>query len=104
VNLNPHVLFTAAYIFLFAESSPSYGRQPVLGPSLFSMSSGRRKLPREFRPFFLRIKIPSWMHSELHSPVVNHPGAVIYRGQFCHKKCRTGSIIVTSQTNNAINI
>jgi hypothetical protein len=41
---NPHVLFTAAYIFLFAESSPSYGHRPVLGPSLFSMSSGRRKL------------------------------------------------------------
>jgi hypothetical protein len=39
--------------------------------------------PREFRPFFLRIKIPSWMHSELHFLAVNHPGAVIYR------KCRT---------------
>ncbi len=41
---NPHAVFTAAYIFLFAESSPSYGRRPVLGPSLFSVSSGRRKL------------------------------------------------------------
>jgi len=41
---NPHAVFTAVYIFLFAESSPSYGRRPVLGPSLFSMSSGRRKL------------------------------------------------------------
>jgi hypothetical protein len=39
--------------------------------------------PREFRPFFPRIKIPSWMHSELHFPAVNHPSAVLYR------KCRT---------------
>ncbi len=35
--------------------------------------------PRKFRPFFPRIKIPSWMHSELHFPAVNHPGVVIYR-------------------------
>ncbi len=41
---NPHAVFTAAYIFLFAESSPSYGRRPMLGPSLFSVCSGRRKL------------------------------------------------------------
>jgi hypothetical protein len=104
--------------------------------------------PREFRPFFPRIKIPSWMHSELHFLVVNHPGAVIYRkcrtflcvqwlaethlensvhsfrelrylhgcilnctfrqliyrGRFCHRKCRTSSITVTSRTDNAINI
>jgi hypothetical protein len=39
--------------------------------------------PRKFRPFLPRIKIPSWMHSELHFPAVNHPGAIIYR------KCRT---------------
>jgi len=39
-----HALFTAAYNFLFVESSPSYDRQPVLGPSLFSVSSGQRKL------------------------------------------------------------
>jgi hypothetical protein len=38
------------------------------------------------------------MHSKLQSP------AVIYRGQFCHRKCRTDSIIVTSWTDNAINI
>ncbi len=104
--------------------------------------------PQEFRPFFSRIKIPSWMHSELHFPAVNHPGAVIYRkcrtflcvqwstetrlensvhsfralkylhgcilnctfwqliykGRFCHRKCRTDSITVTSRTDNAINI
>jgi succinate dehydrogenase/fumarate reductase cytochrome b subunit len=42
--LNPHVLFTVAYIFLFAESSPSYGLWSMLGPSLFFVSSGRRKL------------------------------------------------------------
>ncbi len=57
-----------------------------------------RNSPREFRLFFPRNKIPSWMHSELHFPTVNHPGAVIYR------KCKTGNIIVTSQTDNTINI
>jgi hypothetical protein len=30
--------------------------------------------------------------------------AIIYKGRFCHRKCRTGSITVTSQTDNAINI
>jgi len=39
-----HALFIAAYNFLFAESSPSYGRRPVFEPSLFSVSSGRWKL------------------------------------------------------------
>jgi hypothetical protein len=39
--------------------------------------------PRKFRPFFPRIKIPSWMHSKLHFSAVNHPGAAIYR------KCKT---------------
>jgi len=29
---------------------------------------------------------------------------LIYRGRFCHKKCKTGSITVTSRTDNAINI
>ncbi len=42
--LNPHALFTAAYIFLFVESFPSYGLRSVLGSSLFSVSSDRRKL------------------------------------------------------------
>jgi len=140
--------------------------------------------PQKFHPFFPRIKIPSWIHFELHFPAVNHPGAVIYRkcrtflcvqwsaetrlensvhsfralrylprsstsartvtflyvqwsaetrlensvhsfralkylhgcilnctlrqliyrGRFCHKKCRTGSITVTSRTDNTINI
>ncbi len=43
VSRSPCV-FTATYTFLFAESFPSYGCRPVLGPSLFSVSSGRRKL------------------------------------------------------------
>jgi hypothetical protein len=36
---NPHAFFIAAYIFLFAESSPSYGRRPVFGPISFFFSS-----------------------------------------------------------------
>jgi hypothetical protein len=61
---NPHALFTAAYIFLFTESSPSYGRRPVLGPVSYL-----------FPVTFNTKSTPSWMHSELHSPAVNHPGA-----------------------------
>ncbi len=33
--------------------------------------------PREFRPLFPRIKIPSWMHSELHFPTVNIQRSVL---------------------------
>jgi hypothetical protein len=29
---------------------------------------------------------------------------LIYKGRFCHRKCRTDSIIVTSRIDNAINI
>ncbi len=90
----PHAVFTAAYIFLFAESSPSYGHRPALGPSLFSVSSGRRKLAS---------RIPSILSA--HGCILNCTlRQLIYRGRFCHRKCRTGSITVTSRTDNAINI
>jgi len=82
---NPHALFTVAYIFLFAESSPSYGLRPVLGPSLFSVSSGRRKLTS---------RIPSILSA--HGCILNCTlRQLIYRGRFCHRKCKTGSITVT---------
>ncbi len=82
---NPHALFTAAYIFLFVESSPSYGRRPVLGPSLFSVSNGRRKLAS---------RIPSIL--SVHGCILNCTlRQLIYRGRFCHRKCRTDSITVT---------
>jgi hypothetical protein len=61
---NPHALFIVAYIFLFVESSPSYGRQPVLGLVSYI-----------FPVAFNTKSTPSWMHSELDSPAVNHLGA-----------------------------
>jgi hypothetical protein len=61
---NPHALFTVAYIFLFVKSSTSYGRQPVLSPVSYL-----------FPVTFNTKSTPSWMHSELHCPTVNHPGA-----------------------------
>ncbi len=71
--LNPHALFIVAYIFFF--SSPK-----AFHPTVFDRCSDRHfslcpviggNSPREFCPFFPRIKIPSWMHSELHFPTVN---------------------------------
>jgi hypothetical protein len=61
---NPHALFTTAYIFLFAENSPSYDRQLVFGPVSYL-----------FPVTFNTKSTPSWMHFELHFPAINHPGA-----------------------------
>ncbi len=66
--------------------------------TLFSVSIGRRKLASRIPSI-----LSAWMHSKLHSPAVNHPGgAVISRGRFYHRKCRTGGIIVTSQTDHPL--
>jgi hypothetical protein len=84
-DFNPHALFTIVYIFLFAETSPSYDRQLVLSlvSYLFPVTflcvqwSAETRLENSVllithifrRPFFSRINI---LNQHLYGCILNY--------------------------------